>query len=257
MSSIALSTLTRRLTNLSFQTASSTATASIAATTTKTASTAAIATTWSRSIQSYACAPLTNNMNNNTIRQFSSSEDKNDADAEWRKFQKTLIYDADATKDSNQTKGKKRGGKVSRKKKEKEMKLLDKQEGRMFDVGTGQFPPLRYSDEETQRLLDEAYSMIPPRGGSKKTRQLKRQKNRFKTIRRMRYIKKQEKIAHHFDRMAKRSLRTKLCQEVISGAVDVRERDSDYQKEVLRKWASMQGIGQDSSDSGDEKQQEM
>ena len=32
------------------------------------------------------------------------------------------------------TKNKRRGGKVSRKKKEKEMKLLDKQGGRMFDV---------------------------------------------------------------------------------------------------------------------------
>lgn len=33
----------------------------------------------------------------------------------------------------------------------------------------GEFPALRYSDEETERLLTEAYAAIPPRAGKRGT----------------------------------------------------------------------------------------
>lgn len=247
----ALATLSRRLTKLSLHTSS-------------------------RSIQSHACS--NNNMtkmnfmaslssisssssppsSSLTTRQF-SSENK-DPDAEWNKFQKSLIYDPTINQNEGMTKNKRRGGKVTRKKKEKEMKLLDKQEGRMFDVGTGQFPPLRYADDETQKLLAEAYGALPPKGTSKKTRQKKRQKNRFKVIRKQRYVKKQERIAAHFAKMSKRSLLSKQVRGVIDGADDVKEREVAYQREVLKKFAMIQGLVNDDAgaeSSEGEKQQEL
>ncbi len=109
-------------------------------------------------------------------------------------------------------------------------------------MGTGQFPPLRYSDEETERLLKEAYAARPAKGISKKTRRKKREKNRFKTIRRAKRVKKMEKIAAHSKKMEKRSQRVKDVKDVIAGAEEVRVKDREYQMRILRKWAVMNGM---------------
>ncbi len=115
-------------------------------------------------------------------------------------------------------------------------------------IGTGQFPSMRYSDEETERLLKEAYDNIPKRGISKKTRQIKRQRNRFRAIREARRIKKQEKIAHHFARMEKRSRKKKDVKRVIETADEIRENELMYQRKVLMKWAEIQGLAAVQSD---------
>lgn len=139
-----------------------------------------------------------------SFRQFSTEEDK-DPDAQWKKFQQTIMYDPTTSPDFEtlSKKSKNRGGKMLRKKKEKQEEMMKKQEDRMFDVGTGQFPPLRYSDEETQRLLQEAYAALPQKGISKKTRQKKRQKNRWKLVRRQDRQKKLERIAAHYKKKKK------------------------------------------------------
>ena len=101
---------------------------------------------------------------------------------------------------------------------------------------------MRYSDEETERLLKEAYDNLPKKGISKKTRQLKRQRIRHRVIRKARYIKKQERIASHFARMEKRSLVVKDVKRVIETADSIREKDLMYQRKVLMKWAEIQGL---------------
>lgn len=176
-------------------------------------------------------------------RAFSSSGEKtDDRDSEWNKFQETLMFDETKLSGSISKKSKKRGGKTLRKKKTRELELIKKQEGRIDDVGTGQFPSMRYSDEETERLLKEAYDNLPKKGISKKTRQLKRQRIRHRVIRKARYIKKQERIASHFARMEKRSLVVKDVKRVIETADSIREKDLMYQRKVLMKWAEIQGL---------------
>lgn len=109
-------------------------------------------------------------------------------------------------------------------------------------MGTGQFPPLRFSETETQKLLNEAYAAIPPKGISKKTRQKKRQLTRFKAIRKQRYIKKQEKIAHHYKKMEIRSKNLKDVLEMKENAKGIRVDDEVYRKKVLMKWAVLNGV---------------
>lgn len=109
---------------------------------------------------------------------------------------------------------------------------------------------MRYADEETEKLLKEAYANLPAKGISKKTRQKKRQLTRFKAIRKMRHVKKQERIAHHFATMGRRSAISKEVRAVIDGADEVRVGDLNYQKEVLKKWALVQGLVEGSKDDG-------
>jgi len=188
---------------------------------------------------------LSSSLVNSRAFSTSSTGDKpgssDDRDAEWNKFQQTLIFDEAKLSGSLGTKTKKRGGKMLRRKKAKELELMEKGKTNT-DVGGGRFPSMRYSDEETEKLLKEAYDGLPQKGISKKTRQIKRMRNRFKAIRKARYIKKQEKIAHHFARMEKRSLVVKEVKLVKESAAEIREKDLMYQREVLLKWAEIQGL---------------
>lgn len=199
------------------------------------------------------------------MRSFSSKNDETDAaktdtdtdtskspqNQEWAKFQQSLTF-TNLDDDSVFAKKKKtRGGKILRKKKEKALELQNlESNSRMFDVGTGQFPPMRYSDEETEKLLKEAYSEIPERAGKRGTRSLRRQKNRFFAIRKAAAKKKRERIAHHFATMEKRSRIAREVREIKQSAEEVRMEDNEYQKQVLRKWAAMQGMVGSSENTG-------
>ncbi len=109
----------------------------------------------------------------------------------------------------------------------------------IYKPGTGQFPALRYSDEETQRLLAEAYANLPKRAGKRGTRNLKRQKNRWAIVRKNRWIQKQFIHRAHYRRMEKRS---RIVREVLSikaEAEKVRAADKLYQEQVLKKWTEI------------------
>mmetsp|Transcript_24445 Transcript_24445/g.30075 ORF Transcript_24445/g.30075 Transcript_24445/m.30075 type:complete len:253 (-) Transcript_24445:131-889(-) len=199
---------------------------------------------------------------NGQLRQFSSKEDDNketsnvDPDSDWHKFQQTLKFDASTFDALPSSKLKKRGGKLLRKKKEQQLKLLNlNSNDRLLEAGSGQYPPLRYSDDETQKLLEEAYAAIPPRMGGTKTRQLKRQTNRYRSIRKARALKKEEKINHHFATMEKRSKISKEVQAVKVSAESVRNEELEYQKAVLNKWAFINGFS--SSENGQEEGQKI
>ncbi|GFH46045.1 hypothetical protein CTEN210_02519 [Chaetoceros tenuissimus] len=182
-------------------------------------------------VRSRFTATSTTKAASTNIRSFSSGSDKT-----WNKWQENLI---NSDLDQDVTSVKKRGGKTLRKKQAaKEISLSD--QNRLLDgAGPGQFPPLRFSDEETEKLLAEAYSLIPERAGKRGTRALKRQKNRFRSIRKAASIKKQEKINHHFDRMDKRSFKVESIRRMKEIAVDVRQQDQAYQMEVMKRYAAL------------------
>jgi hypothetical protein len=217
-----LATITRRLTNLSLQSISNTSTFT---TTTSTFS--------SSSISSSICI-------NSSIRSFSTKDD-NKTTKEWNKWQQSLINTDPSSKAVKKT----RGGKTLRKKRDAAAQTdtsLSSQARLLDGAGPGQFPPLRYNDEETEKLLQEAYANLPQKGGKRGTRKLKREKNRYHGIRKARSLKKMEKINHHFDRMEKRSIQSASIRKVRELAIEVRVDDKAYQMQILKTLAEMNSV---------------
>jgi len=137
---------------------------------------------------------------------------------------------------------KKRGGKMDRKRKEREAELEAQLRGEdITQLKGGEFPALRYSDEETERLLAEAYAAIPPRAGKRGTLNLKREKRRWFIKRQYDYKKKLEGIATHERRMEKRHRISEEMKECRREARGVRAKDREYRDVVLRRWAEMNG----------------
>jgi len=171
------------------------------------------------------------------------------ADDEWKKFQDsiTFVEPAKSMKGAVDSgfvgKRKVRGGKIVRKQQEKKM-LREQTLNPAFapkplEVGGGRFPALRYSDEETQRLLDEAHENIPKRTGKRGTRNLKRQRNRWRVIYADRAKRKEDNVAKHFRTMETRSRISGEVKEVKARSEGVRLEEREYHLEVLRKWADM------------------
>jgi hypothetical protein len=138
-----------------------------------------------------------------------------------------------------------RGGKVLRRRREREMAKKAEQEAAAGGAGGGggggpgsQFPALRYSDEETERLLAEAYANLPERAGKRGTKHLKREKQRWFRARLNARKKKEERMAEHTRRMAKRSRIVREVMAVKEGAEDIRDAEREYQEEVMRAWAA-------------------
>mmetsp|Transcript_24437 Transcript_24437/g.37366 ORF Transcript_24437/g.37366 Transcript_24437/m.37366 type:complete len:228 (-) Transcript_24437:71-754(-) len=171
-------------------------------------------------------------------RNFSASSEQDTNQQQWKKWQHNLLQ----TDESAAPKKKKRGGKSLRKREALKSATAEDGGNRLLDAGSGQFPPLRFSDEETERLLAEAYAGIPERGISKGTRRIKRQKNRFFGIRKAASIKKAEKIAHHFDNMEKRSKKVQDILKMKEIAVETKVEDKEYQLRVLQKWSQLHMI---------------
>jgi len=141
------------------------------------------------------------------------------------------------------TLGKKnRGGKADRKRKEREAELEAAISGvDNTQLKGGEFPSLRYSDEETERLLAQAYAAIPLRSGKRGTLNLKREKRRWWIKRQYDARKKYERKEEHTRRMAKRHAISEMIYKTKVGAVDVRESERKYQEGILKRWAVMNG----------------
>ncbi len=67
-------------------------------------------------------------------------------------------------------------------------------------------------------------------------------RTKFFEVRKARSIKKAEKLAHHFDRMEKRSLQVEGIKRMKELAKEVRVEDQEYQMAVLQKWAEINGV---------------
>lgn len=156
---------------------------------------------------------------------------------EWVKFQQSIAVEGFETGQVTTAKvvKKSKGGKQIRRKKEKE--LAELQAKRAERGGLGKFPAIRYSEEETQRLLAEAMSMLPKRDGKRGTLNLRRQKRRWFLVRKIRAKYKRLRIAEHENKMERRSRKVEAVKTLKAEVPDVRRRDLDYQAQVLRRWA--------------------
>lgn len=161
---------------------------------------------------------------------------------EWVKFQKSIAVDGFETGQTTKatvtalTGRKDRGGKQLRKRKEKELAEQVKAERLTESLGGGLFPPLKYSEEDTERLLAEAYAAIPERAGKRGTRNLKRQRVRWHRVRKIRAKQKKFKERAHYRRMEKRSRIVKEVLEIKETAAEIRAKEQAYQDAVFRKW---------------------
>lgn len=160
---------------------------------------------------------------------------------EWVKFQQSIAIDGFDTGQTTQvvTRGRR---KVKSKKKlsENQRKILERQ--RLTGTGGGEYPPLRFSEEETQRLLVEAYSKIPKRTGRRGGRNRKRQERRWQLVRDIHAKHKKNMIAYHYRRMAARGTKAKEVKEICTSSQDVIRRDREYQLSVYHQWAANMGL---------------
>ncbi|GAX26378.1 hypothetical protein FisN_2Hh204 [Fistulifera solaris] len=108
---------------------------------------------------------------------------------------------------------------------------------RLTKAGGGLYPPLRYSPEETELLLKEAYDAVPARAGKRGTREAKRQGRRWQAVRKIRKKYKKLLVRAHHRKMEKRSLKVAQVKAVLAEAPDIVKRDREYQAEVFRRWA--------------------
>lgn len=136
---------------------------------------------------------------------------------------------------------KSRGGRQARRKREKELARLG---GTAAAASAGsattantKFPAIRYSVDETQELLRQAYEALPEREGKRGTRNLRRQADRWKAVRDGRSQYKKHIVLAHGRRMEKRKYkRDRVVQAKVDASVQ-RQNDVEYQARVLKVWA--------------------
>jgi beta-galactosidase beta subunit len=166
---------------------------------------------------------------------------------EWVEFQKSIEVDGFETGQTlttvDSSKKGRSGGKATTKKrmtKRDEMAEKIKERQRLAGAGGGEFPPMRYSDEETERLLKQAYAAIPKRMGRRGTLQLKRQKRRWHLVREIHRKYKANIIKFHFRRMQRRSTKIKQIVDFISNvAPNTVHEDIEYQNSVRQRYMNM------------------
>ncbi|KAL7552971.1 hypothetical protein ACHAWF_016208 [Thalassiosira exigua] len=163
----------------------------------------------------------------------------------WVEFQRSISVtgvDTGQTLREKKLDKKSRGGKLARKWKEREAEIEAALKGvDNTQLKAGEFPDLRYSDKETERLLAEAYAAIPPRAGKRGTLNLKRQKRRWALKRKYDAKKKEERIAAYERKLEKEARIKREIKEVRVGATEIRKRDVEYHNMVLQRWAEMNG----------------
>lgn len=173
------------------------------------------------------------------VARFFADDNKNDETAQqheqWVEFQKSITIDGfDTGQTTTVVDTRKRGGR------KKKLSLLqdEKDDDRRFtNVGGGKFPPLRYSPEETERLLQLAHDAIPKRQPHHRaTRRKKRQKRRWRLVRQIRKKYKQHMAKYQERKMIKRSEKVRAVKEVLAEAPAQVQRDREYQMMNLKSW---------------------
>jgi hypothetical protein len=163
---------------------------------------------------------------------------------EWVQFQRNIAVDGFETGQTTDVvdSRKVRGGAIARKKREKKLAIVEDrlaERRRLTESGGGHFPPVRYSEEETEQLLNMAYAAIPIRGGKRGTRNLKRQKRRWALVRRIRRTYKEHMAYFQERKMYKRAEKMQQIKNIINKAPEARMSDHQYQTEVFKKWWSL------------------
>lgn len=159
---------------------------------------------------------------------------------EWIDFQKSIAVDGFETGQTTTVKkSSRRGGKRLSQRKSKEAVRLEErlaERQRLTDIGGGEYPPLRYSDADTERLLAQAYAAIPERAGRRGTRNKKRQFRRWRLVRQIRKKYKKNMMKYQERKMTERSRRVKSVKVVLTEAPDIRNKDREYQLHVFQRW---------------------
>ena len=130
---------------------------------------------------------------------------------EWVKFQQSITVDGFQTGQTTTATvlKKSRGGKQARRKREKELARLGayadgSSSTEKISAVAQKFPAIRYSPEETEDLLKQAYEALPARTGKRGTRNLRRQETRWRKVRKIRSDYKAHLVRAHFNRMEAR-----------------------------------------------------
>ncbi len=162
---------------------------------------------------------------------------------EWVEFQKSIEvegFETGQTLTAIDASKKNHGGKAATKKrltKRQEMAEKIQERQRLAGGGGGEFPPMRYSDEETERLLAQAYAAIPKRTGPRGTKRLKRMKRRYHLDREIHRKYKQHIMKFHERRMEKRSKKMKEIMDFIKNvAPSAVEHDLEYRNSVRQRY---------------------
>jgi hypothetical protein len=169
---------------------------------------------------------------------------------EWVKFQQSISvsgFQTGQTMTATVLK-KSRGGKQARRKREKELtrlqgldpSLAGAEDASTTSAAATKFPSIRYSPEETQELLRQAYEALPERTGKRGNRNLRRQALRWKKVRKIRSDYKANIINAHERRMEYRHYKRQRVIQAKEDAVTQRQKDLEYQKQVLERWYRMQ-----------------
>jgi hypothetical protein len=141
---------------------------------------------------------------------------------------------------------KSRGGQQARRKREKELVRLRGLDPSLPNPSTSsssvatKFPPIRYSPEETEELLRQAYEALPERTGKRGNRNLRRQARRWKLVRKIRSDYKANIVRAHVRRMEHRHYKRQRVIQIKEEAIVQRQKDLEYQGKVLERWYKMQ-----------------
>lgn len=171
---------------------------------------------------------------------------------EWVKFQQSISVTGFQTGQvmTATVLKKSRGGKQARRKREKELARLQGLNPSLADVADSakvssssvatKFPAIRYSQEQTQELLRQAYEALPERTGKRGNRNLRRQARRWKIVRKIRSDYKANIVRAHERKMEHRHYKRQRVIEAKKDAVVQRQQDLEYQRKVLERWYRMQ-----------------
>jgi len=159
---------------------------------------------------------------------------------EWVKFQQSITVEGFQTGQTTTATAlkKSRGGKQARRKREKELARLGafSESDENISAVAQKFPAIRYSPEETAELLKQAYATLPERTGKRGTRNLKRQAERWRRVRKIRSDYKAHILQAHHRRMEARNYKRERTKDMKEDAKGLREKDLDYQGAVLKRW---------------------
>jgi hypothetical protein len=173
---------------------------------------------------------------------------------EWVKFQQSITVDGFQTGQTTTATvlKKSRGGKQARRKREKELARLGayadgSSSTEKISAVAQKFPAIRYSPEETEDLLKQAYEALPARTGKRGTRNLRRQETRWRKVRKIRSDYKAHLVRAHFNRMEARKYKRDRTSDTLDAAPDQRQDDLDYQGMVLKRWMETMNDGNTST----------
>lgn len=118
-----------------------------------------------------------------------------------------------------------------------ERRVLDEKERRL-QIQTGEYPSLRLSDDETQRLLEQAKAAIPVRTGKRGTKRIFRNFQRWWRVRKCRKKYRRQIAAANVRKDLARQRNWKIVKAMIQFTPHCQAADRSYQWEAFQRWVA-------------------